>query len=221
MKNLDLHLRSIENKDWATLLFLLCFAVVVIAKTFFDSRFHDYMRLLFSNKYIKIYKDSSHMLSIFNVLLFFVNLVSLSFFIQITLEHFGYGNRHDWVLFIRIFTLLAVFILSKYLFEKIIAVVFNIEEVLEQFSAAKVSYRTYLGLLLLPFVIVIYFNDFEINSLILTLIAIILIINAVTYLLSLRNYQKFVAGYMFYFILYLCALEITPYYFIYYLVTKK
>ena len=218
---LELQPRIIENKDWATIVFVASFALVVIAKSTFESRFHDFVRIIVSDKYLKIYKESTHLMSGFNVILFVVNIVSLSFFIQITFHHFGYGSKTDWVLFVQIFTLLTVFILSKFLIEKIIAETFNIEEVIEEFNLQKVSYRTFIGLLLLPVTILLFYSDYSANSLYIGIIVSLLIINAITYLLSLKIYQNLIIAKLFYFILYLCALEIAPYYFIYYLITKN
>ena len=218
---LELHPRIIENKDWAALIFLLSLVVIVIAKSAFESRFNDFFRLLVSDKYTKIYRESSHLLSGFNVLLFIVNLISFSFFIQLALSHFGFGEKTDWIFFVRIFTLLTVFIISKFLIEKIIATTFGIEEIIEQFNLQKVTFRTYIGLLLLPVSVILFYNNYSSNSLIFTIITILLAINILTYLISLKNYQNLIFGKLFYFILYLCALEIAPYYFIYYLISKN
>jgi hypothetical protein len=218
---LELQLRTVENKDWATLIFVATFALIVLAKSVFETRFYDFARLVVSTKYLKIYKEGSHLMSGFNVLLFAVNIVSLSFFIQIVLHHFGYGSKTDWVLFVQLFTLLSVFILSKFLIEKIIAEAFNIEELIEQFNLQKVTYRTYIGLLLLPVTILLFYSNYTSNSIYLVIIAILLGVNAITYLLSLKIYQNLIIPKLFYFILYLCALEIAPYYFIYYLITKN
>lgn len=218
---LELHPRIIENKDWATLIFVLSLVFIVIAKSAFENRFYDFARLLVSDKYTKIYRESSHLMSGFNVLLFIVNLISFSFFIQLTLSHFGYGEKLDWILFVRIFTLLSVFILSKFLIEKIIATTFGVEEIIEQFNLQKVTFRTYIGLLLLPVSVFLFYSNYSSNSLIFIIIGILLVINILTYLISLKNYQNLIFGKLFYFILYLCALEIAPYYFIYYLITKN
>lgn len=214
-----LHQRAYENKDWATLIFILAFVLIVIARTAFASRFNDYIRLLFSDKYTKIYRDSSHLWSGFNILLFIVNLISFSFFIQLALDHNHLGEKNDWMLFARIFTGLTVFILAKFLIEKIIAVTFDIEELIDEFNLQKVNFRTYIGLLLFPVSALMYYSNYATNSLIITIICILLLINLLTYLFSIKNYQNFVIGKLFYFILYLCALEIAPYYFIYYLIT--
>ena len=220
MMEIQLHLRNIESKDWATLVFVFSLVLISLAKSNFESRFNDYIRLFVSDKYTKIYRESSHLMSGFNVLLYAINAISFSFFIQLVVSHFGYGTKTDWVLFVRIFTLLNVFVLSKFLVEKIIATTFGIEEIIEQFNLQKVTFRTYLGLLLLPITVILFYGNYLTNSMINVLIVVLLLANLLTYVISLKNYQNLVIGKMFYFILYLCALEIAPYYFIYYLIRK-
>ena len=212
--------RILESRDWATVLFVLSFAIIAVTKSVFENRFADFANLIYSNKYIKVYKDSSNLKSTFTVSLFLVQVISLAFFVQITLSHFGYASKTDWLLYIQILTLLVFFILSKYLIEKIIATLFNIEEFMEQFNLQKVTYRTYIGLFILPFNIILFYYDSFSKNIPLLIIAIILIINALTYFISIKNYQKLIFSKLFYFILYLCALEIAPYYFIYYWFTK-
>jgi hypothetical protein len=56
-----LHPRIIESKDWATILFVLAFAIVAITKSVYENRFGDFMNLIFSDKYAKVYRDGSHL----------------------------------------------------------------------------------------------------------------------------------------------------------------
>lgn len=213
--------RILEPKDWATFLFVLSFALIAVTRTAFEGRFSDFLRILVSDKYIKVYKDTSHLMSGFTILLFIVQVISFSFFIQLLLHYFGYVSKNDWIVFLRIFTFFGVFVLSKFLIEKIVAAVFNIEEFTEQFNLQKVSYRTFIGMVLLPINIYLFYNNNLSNVLIYCIIAVILAINLFSYLISLKIYQNLLIGKLFYFILYLCALEIAPYYFIYYLITKN
>lgn len=213
--------RVIEAKDWATYLFVLSFTLIAVTRTAFETRFNDFLKILVSDKYIKVYKDPSHLMSGFTVLLFVVQSISFSFFIQMALSHFGYVSKTDWILFIRILTFFGVFVLTKFLIEKIIAAIFNIEEFAEQLNLQKVSYRTFISLLILPLNIYLFYSNNTSNVLLFCIIAIILIINLYSYLISLKIYQNLLIGKLFYFILYLCALEIAPYYFIYYLITKN
>ncbi|WP_333694227.1 DUF4271 domain-containing protein [Flavobacterium sp.] len=213
--------RIIESKDWATVLFVLCLVLVVVTKTFFEARFSEFIRLIATDKYIKIYKDPSHIMSWFTISLFVVQLISFSFFILILLDFVGLGSKTDGIKFIQIITLLGVFVLSKYLIEKIIATSFNIEDFTEQFNLQKVSYRTLLGLILLPINVLLYYNSFSSEILLYGILAFVLIFNGFTYLLSLKSYQNLLFSKLFYFILYLCALEIAPYFFMYYWFTKR
>lgn len=213
--------RLIGLNDWATIVFLVAFIAIAVNRNIFGPRFNEFVRLGVSDKYTKIYKESANIRSGFTVSLFFVQMISLSFFVLLLLSQFYHKEKHDGVLYIQIFTFLTVFILSKYLIEKIIATSFKIEEFAEQFNLLKVSYRTYIGLLLLPVNIILYYNS--INSSIIYSILLLLVIafSAVTYLITLRAYQSLVSRKIFYFILYLCTFEIAPYYFMYYWITKN
>lgn len=215
-----LHLRVIENKDWATILFVISFATIAITKSVFENRFSDFAKLIYSDKYSNVYKDSSNLKSGFTISLFFVQIISLAFFIHLTLSFFGYASKTDWILYIQIITFLIFFVLSKFLIEKIIATAFNIEEFVEQFNLQKVIFRTYIGLIILPINIILFYNDNISRNFLILLASILLIINVLIYLVSIKNYQNIIFSKLFYFILYLCALEIAPYYFMYYWFTK-
>lgn len=237
MHEMVLNERITGAKDWATALFVLSFAIVAINRTVFSARFAEFSRLGWSNKYTKIYKDSANMQSWFTISFFLVQVISFAFLVQFILSSFGLAHKNDgsfmgghgndayeiktsWIIYIQVFTLLFFFITAKYLVEKIIATSFDIEEFSELFNLQKVNYRAYIGMLLLPVNVVLFYND-NINPVILYIVlALIVMASVVSYIFSLRNYQNLIVGKIFYFILYLCALEIAPYYFMYYWFTK-
>lgn len=221
MITLQLQERIIENKDWATALFFICFVVIAVVKGLFETQFNDFLKLPFSKKYTSIYKDTSNLYSVFTISLFFVQVVTFSFLIQVFLSYYDFTSKSNWITYIQIFTTLTVFILIKFYLEKIIATVFKIEEFLEIFNLKKVVYRTYIGLIFLPIVILLYYNDFLSANIITLFLAIIAVTMVYFYFLSILNYQKLILGKIFYFILYLCTLELGPYYFIYHWFTKK
>ncbi|AOZ99370.1 MULTISPECIES: DUF4271 domain-containing protein [Flavobacterium] len=215
-----LHPRITENKDWATFLFVLAFGIIAITKSVYGNRFSDFINLFFSDKYSKVYRDSSQLKSSFTISLFFVQVISFAFFIQISLSIFGYASKTDWILYIQIITFLSFFILSKYLVEKIIATTFNIEEFMEQFNLQKITYRTYIGIIILPVNIILYYYNTVSQNIPIVIISIILLLSILTYSLSIKKYQSVIFSKLFYFILYLCTLEIAPYFFMYYLFTR-
>lgn len=213
--NIDFIPRITSSGDWATLLFILSLGLLTVNRNVFAVRFHDYIRLLYSDKYLKIYKDPNNLKSWFTISMFFIQLISYTFIILITLSYFDYGNLNSFIDFIKVFNFLTFFILGKYLIEKIIANFFNIEDFSEQYNLIKVNFRTYLGLLLLPISMFLFYSKTQEISIIYVIISIILLTNIIMYTFILKNHQKLILKHLLYFILYLCTLEIAPYLIIY------
>ena len=88
-----LHLRVIENKDWATILFVISFATVAITKSAFENRFAEFAKLIYSDKYTNMYKDGSNLKSSFTIALFFVQLISFAFFLGVWVWAYSRSNK--------------------------------------------------------------------------------------------------------------------------------
>jgi hypothetical protein len=213
--------RILVNKDWATVLFLAAIAVIALNKTIFSIRFNEFIKLGYSDKYNKVYKDTNNLLSWFTISMFVIQLISFSFFILLMLSYFNYTKIDNYITYIQIVTFLFVFILSKFLIEKIIGTAINSESLVDQFNLIKVNYRAFLGFVLLPINIVLYYNSWPIKEVFYIILSVFLIYNVFTYYFLVKTYQKTILSKLFYFILYLCTLEIAPYYFMYYWVTKN
>lgn len=221
MISLILKERIVDTKDWIAILFLLCFIFIAIAKNTFTNRFIDYCNLLFSDKYLRIYKDSNNIKSWFTIVLFVIQLISFSLFIHYLVYYFFGNSKSDWITFIQIFTLLTFFILSKFLIEKIIAELFDINDLIDQFNLVKINYRSYLSLIILPLLLIIYYNEDVESIIIYAFLIFVLFSNVLIYLNGIKIFQKIIFDHLFYFILYLCTLEIAPYYFMYYFFNTK
>jgi hypothetical protein len=78
-----------------------------------------------------------------------------------------------------------------------------------------------MGLVLLPISIVMFYNAAILEVFVVPVAYILLILNALTYGITMVRYQNNIIDKLFYFILYLCTFEIAPYYFIYYLIIKN
>ncbi|MBP6127067.1 DUF4271 domain-containing protein [Flavobacterium sp.] len=221
MNILQLSERILVNKDWATILFVLAISIVALNKTVFSVRFNEFIKLGYSDKYNKVYKDTNNLLSWFTISMFVIQLLSFSFFILLLLSYFNYTQTDNYITYIQIITFLFVFILSKFLIEKIIGTTINSESIVDQFNLIKVNYRAFLGFVLLPINIILYYNSWPIKAVFYIILTVFLLYNVFTYYFLVKTYQKTILGNLFYFILYLCTLEILPYYFMYYWVTKN
>ena len=213
------NLRNIENKDWATITFIIAFALIVIAKTLFTQRFFIFLDLFFSDKYLKLYNKKENITSTFNVILYIVQIITLSFFIIILFENFHICKRNDSVYFIKIMTSIFFISCSKYLIEKMVSIILEIEEISSVFNHFKMSYRSYIFIFLFPLIVVLYYNNFNIYFL-LSIGFFIIIYNSITYINILKYFKEQLFSNLFYFILYLCTLEIAPFYIMYYWIKK-
>ena len=147
--------------DWATILFVLTFAAIVVTRLTFARRFEDFIKLAVSNKYLSTYRDSNNLKSGFTISMFFVQMISLSLFLHYIISLTGAVTLNHFPTYLRILSILMFFVLVKYFLEKIIAVCFNMEDFAEQYNLLKVSYRSYLGLFLFPIVTILYYNTFQ------------------------------------------------------------
>ena len=201
--------------DWATVLFVLTFATIVVTRLTFARRFEDFIKLAVSNKYLSTNRDTNNLKSGFTISMFFVQMVSLSLFVHYFISLTGFTALHSFSTYLRILSILMFFVLVKYFLEKIIAVCFNMEDFAEQYNLLKVSYRSFLGLLLFPIVAILFYNTFQYPYFIWAVVGLFVLFNIVLYGLLLKNYQKVFSKFLFYFILYLCTFEIAPYVILY------
>ncbi|MTG98051.1 MULTISPECIES: DUF4271 domain-containing protein [Myroides] len=216
MENIVLIDRIVLNKDWATALFFIAFSVLAINRTIFSVRFAEFTKLAASNKYLKIYKDNTNLRNSFTLSFLAIQLISITFFIQISLKTFGYIEQITLNSFIQIINFIAFFVIAKYLIDKIIAVAFNIEEFADALNLQKATYRNYMGMMLLFVDVLLYYNEINSRSLTLILIFTLIAINVLLYIIFIKNNQKSILNKLFYFILYLCTLEIAPYFLLYF-----
>ena len=75
----------------------------------------------------------------------------------------------------------------------------------------KTSYRNYIGLILLPVNIILIYSIEPTKMIIYIVLGLLLVVLLSGFFTTYKSYQKLILGNLFYFILYLCALEIGPY----------
>jgi len=201
--------------DWATILFVLTLTVIVVTRNAFPVRFSEFIRLGISNKYLSVYRDANNIKSGFTISMFVVQMISLSFFVHYLLSLFGHSPLDSFIAFTRVFSVLVFFILIKYFIEKIIAVCFGIEEFVEQYNLVKVTYRSFLGLILFPLAALLFYNHFLPNYLLWGTLVMFVLTNIALFILLLKNHQNSLRQFILYFILYLCTFEIAPYIILY------
>ena len=126
----------------------------------------------------------------------------------------------DLVQFFRLLFGVGALVLIKVLLERLIGSLFEIDTLIDSYLFQKTTYKNYTGLILLPVNILLIYTFSSSKIIIYSILAIILLINLIGFITSFKNHQKTLLNNFFYFILYLCALEIAPYLILYWFISN-
>jgi len=201
-------IRDIISNDSLTLILFASFLLIIILKKIDPNIFNQIIsfskkdsRNSMSNNFIgiKFYEIIYNMLFISNLSVFFT---------------FFSNKNFDIIIYIKYIKYLIVFFTIKILLEMIIGGLFSINKIIKNYIWLKLIFNNSLGIILLLFNFLIAYSTFDNDNLISILISLSLFYLLYGYLSIFFSMKKVVYKNWFYFILYLCTLEIIPYYYL-------
>ena len=205
-------LREVGNTDWITIVILISTVFIIIAKSMFYSRFLNFMVLPFNNKYLFIYNKKDILLNWFHIFISAFQVMNLTLFIFYTANIlFKADLAADPVNYLIIFGLLVVFFVLKIFIQLGNSFVFDNQKTIIEIIFKKISFMNFSGLILFLANILLTFILPGSKWIVLGGILLVFVVNLVGWITILRNHQKYISSHFFYFILYLCALEFSPY----------
>ncbi|WP_344926308.1 DUF4271 domain-containing protein [Aquimarina addita] len=208
--------RDITSTNWITIVMLICLALLATARLANTVRFSEFLLLFNTNKYIFVHQKGSKLSTIFNGILMLVQVLSVSLLIYICFEVLNWQKETiNMILFLKIATFYLVVLVCKMLVEKIVATIFSIEPIIEEYLFYKISYRNFMGMLLLPLHLVFFYTIKPTAIILFIILGLLLLSNLIMLFFIYRKNEKIILNNLFYFILYLCALEIAPYFILY------
>jgi len=204
--------RVINNIDWITAIIFSSILFMVIAKNLFYNRFLNFIILPFNNKYIFMYNKKDKLLNWFNIFFTIFQLLNFSLFIYLasTILSKSEGDLYP-VVFSIILGILFLFLFGKILLQMGGGFVFNNNRIISEFIFKKLSYLNYSSIIMLAANIILTYVLKDSKIVVLVSIFLIVVVNVIGWITIIKNYQKLISSYFFYFILYLCALEIAPF----------
>lgn len=152
---------SISN-DWLTVAILLILVLLVVSRKLFENRFEDFIALFTSGKYLVIKSREHKALFGFNVIFLIIHILSISILLFVIYRLLlSPATDQTGVIFLRIFTAYGFFVLLKITVEKIIANIFDIDDVAENYLFHKHTYRNFISILVLPLTILLIYTAFS------------------------------------------------------------
>ena len=204
-------LREVLFNDWYTIFIVASLAIIVSAKLLNFNRFSDFTRLLGNSNYLRIYFKDHKFLDPFDVLLFLNFCVNGTLLIVLTYTHYVQNVEIAPLMFLKIAAILCAGTLIKILLELGIGYLFDIPKLFHSYVFQQVSFFNFLGIVLLPLNSLMIFGVPNHHISLLVILIISGLILFIGFIKSIKSYQKLLINNLFYFILYLCTLEIGSY----------
>lgn len=204
-------LREIISNEIFTVLLVLCLVLVATAKLLFAKRFHDFIYVLGDFRYLKKHSRDPKIIDGFDALLFINLLISTTIFSVFLHKNFV-GEITDIYTFLgKVFICIAIIILAKTSIERLLGNLFDIDSIIDFYVFQKMNYKNFLGLLLIPINFALLFMLTPSPIILQILVIVFVLINCISIVASYKTYQSLIKSNLFYFILYICTLEISPY----------
>ncbi|RZN84195.1 MAG: DUF4271 domain-containing protein [Winogradskyella sp.] len=208
-------LRDYFSQDIYTVLILACLVLIVSTRQLFGTRFADFLQVIWNDRYIKLYSRERKKLDFFNILLFLSYVLSSGVFIHFAYSTLKESLSDDILLLAYLFSGIFIITLLKIAVERVIAHFFEFSEFIKVYIFQKNAYKNISSFLLLLANILLLFSDLDKKLVIYSGLTLFFLINIIGFIRFLRHYQKAIISNFFYFLLYLCALEIGPYVILY------
>ena len=123
-------------------------------------------------------------------------------------------QNFDFILYCKLFKYIFIFFTSKILFDLIIGKLFSINSIMKSYVWQKLVYCNSLGIVLLLFNFFTAYTIFDKQYLASIFIYLSILYLIFAYFSIFFSMKKVIIKNWFYFILYLCTLEIIPYYYL-------
>ena len=208
-------LREFITYEWFTIFLILGLACITLAKQLFKKRFKDFVWVFSNYKYLKIYAREQKFIDTFDGLLFVNLVISASIFLFYFYTTFIRSVEFQLMVFLKVILAVTLFLLIKIMTERLIGSLFDAESAMDTYLFQKITYKNFSGLIILCFNLLLIYSNINPKYLIYSCLVLVVLSNIRGFVNSYQNNVATINLNIFYFLLYLCALEIGPYVLLY------
>lgn len=205
-------LREVVSNDWYVVFCLASLVIVLVAKTIHPFRFLEFLRLFWNTNYLRIYLKEHSFFDNFDVILFLNFCLNIVIFGWISYQYVLFEPiSMSLLVFSQLIAFVALGFLVKIGFELFLGYILDLNKIFNVLTFQQISSYNFIGLVLLPLNTIIVFGvNFDTTLITLTAILVLLMLTA-GMIKTIRSNLNILLNNFFYFILYLCTLEIGPF----------
>ncbi|MBU2921920.1 DUF4271 domain-containing protein [Winogradskyella psychrotolerans] len=204
-------MRNFITYEWFTIFTIVGLLSIVAAKFVNTLRFNDFLYVIGNSKYLKIYTKDQKFIDQFDSFLFINLALSFSIFIYFAYSTFISPISFELIAFLKLLFTVSTIIIIKTLIERLIGSLFEIDSLIDHYLFQKTTFKNYSGIVFLIANLFLLYTNIPLEITLISAFSLVCLINVIGFLTSFKTYQKLINLNFFYFLLYLCALEIGPY----------
>lgn len=208
-------MRNFITYEWFTIFTIIGLFAIVAAKFVNTLRFNDFLYVVGNSKYLKIYAKDQKFIDQFDSFLFINLALSISIFVYFAYSTFVSPLSFELISFLKLVLAVSTIVVIKTLLERLIGSLFEIDRLMDNYLFQKTTFKNYSGIIFLVANLFLLYTNAYAKVVIIVSFSLICLINLIGFLTSFKNYQNRINPNLFYFLLYLCALEIAPYILLY------
>lgn len=201
--------KSVIIYDWILVIYLLVSVLLVLMKNKSEYKFLHFTRLILSDTYLKTYKVDS----LFKGFHFLLNVITVLFFpllLQLLVTKITVAKEilfSDYVKYLFFFTVAYSF---KMVLQLFFAKTVNYQKALQAYIFQKQTYFAYITFLSLLPVLLFVFSPLVNNVWLYVFVIVWVVVFLLSMLLVVNHFKEVILSRLLYFILYICAFEISP-----------
>lgn len=204
---MEVLVRHTYSSDWISFIYLAILILIVSAKYINTNEFYLFFKFDFLRSYFAEKKRLKQQIIWFDLILFIIttSVMSLSLMQSKVLE-----TDYDLTSFTRIGLFFSILILSKSVLEILVGLMIKKSYLITDYVLFKIASLGYASLLILPLSAVLTYNKSLTNELSFVIFVLFSLVNIVFIGNYLYSQRKHLLQDWYYFILYICSLEIAP-----------
>lgn len=211
-------LRNYESYDWFTLSLVLLLLGVILLKQYNVVKFFQFIKLGYSDVYWTSKLKENRFVSTFEIILFTLPHLIIAQIIYLFADYLNMDvlfNFYPLFEVLILFFILSLFSIIKYYFEKLVNKSLNNSYFLNFYIFYKQIIWTYAVFLGLPFLILSVYLPYKSSDIFFVSLLVIVLFYSFKLISLCYKSRSALTSHWYYFILYLCTLEIAPYFFLY------
>ena len=195
------------SNNWLTLTFIFYIVLLFALKIINPQKLSAYSKAFFLKGFIeKKVEERASFFTGFNLVLYVFSVLIFALLLTLSLAHFSADIDATFQLYVKVILFSLLYFSAFFGLDIALSYLLETRGILAHIISAKTAYFYNSALFLFPFLVLVTYSS--VNFYALLIVGLVLFV--LSFVLTFINNKNLIISKLFYFILYICALKITP-----------